>query len=110
LTAQQPTDAPHVGTVLLPGAIGDEVMTTNDPEIGPGLGPRKPRAELRHWSTYTSVEEWYADHRGYVPIQQAAALGRLTRDGTMSFRDAYRLLLRHRAIIHLDPADDIEPE
>jgi len=85
-------------------------MTTNDPEIGPGLGPRKPRAELRHWSTYTSVGAWYADHRGYVPIQAAAALGRLTRDGTMSFRDANRLLLRRRAIIHLDPADDIEPE
>ena len=84
-------------------------MTTNDPELGPGLGPRKPRAELRHWSTYTSVSEWYADHRGYVPIQAAAALGRLTRDGTLSFRDAYRLLLRRGAIIHLDPADDVEP-
>ena len=82
---------------------------TSEPELGPGLGPRKPRAELRHWSTYTSVGEWYADYRGYVPIQQAAALGRLTRDGTMSFRDAYRLLLRRGAIIHLDPADDVEP-
>ena len=84
-------------------------MNTNERELGPGLGPRKPRAELRHWSTYTSVGAWYADHRGYVPIQQAAALGRLTRDGTMSFRDAYRLLLRRRAIIHIDPADDVEP-
>jgi hypothetical protein len=26
MTAQQPTDVPHVGTVLLPGAIGDEAM------------------------------------------------------------------------------------
>jgi hypothetical protein len=84
-------------------------MTTNDPELGPGLGPRKPRAELRHWSTYTSVGAWYADHRGYVPIQAAAALGRLTRDGSLSFPDAYRLLLKRGAIIHLDPADDIEP-
>ncbi len=83
-------------------------MTTNEPELGPGLGPRKPRAELRHWSTYTSVGKWFADYRGYVPIQQAAALARLTRSG-MSFRDAYRLLLRRRAIIHLDPADDVEP-
>ena len=45
-------------------------MTTNEPELGPGLGPRKPRTELRHWSTYTSVGAWYADYRGYVPIQQ----------------------------------------
>ena len=63
-TAQQPTDVPHVGTVVLPGAIGDEAMTTNEPELGPGLGPRKPHAQLRHWSTYTSVGEWYADYRG----------------------------------------------
>jgi len=27
MTAQQPTDAPHVGTVLLPGAIGDRGMS-----------------------------------------------------------------------------------
>jgi hypothetical protein len=84
-------------------------MTTNEPELGPGLGPRKPRTELRHWSTYTSVGAWYADYRGYVPIQQAAALDRLTRDGTLSFRDTYRLLLRRGAIIHIDPADDLEP-
>ena len=84
-------------------------MTTNEPELGPGLGPRKPRDELRHWSTYTSVGAWYADHRGYVPIQAAAALDRLTRDGSLSFPDAYRLLLRRGAIIHLDPADDVEP-
>jgi len=42
---------------LLPGALGDEAMTTSESELGPGLGPRKPRAELRHWSTYTSVGE-----------------------------------------------------
>lgn len=69
-------------------------MATNEPELGPGLGSRKPRSELRHWSTYTSVGKWYTDSRGYVPIEQAAALDRLTRDGAMSFRDAYRLLLR----------------
>jgi hypothetical protein len=60
-------------------------------------------------STYTSVGAWYADYRGYVPIQQAAALGWLTRHGTVSFRDAYRLLLKRGAIIHIDPADDAEP-
>ena len=84
-------------------------MTGSEPEPGPGLGPRKPRELLRHWSTYASVGKWYADYRGYVPIQQAVALGRLTRGGEMSFRDAYRLLLRRGAIIHLDPADDVEP-
>jgi len=39
-------------------------MTTNEPELGPGLGPRKPHAQLRRWSTYISVGEWYADYRG----------------------------------------------
>jgi hypothetical protein len=84
-------------------------MTTNEPELGPGLGPRKPRSELRHWSTYASVGAWYADYRGFVPIQQAAALGRLTSEGGMSFLDAYRLLVRRGSIIHIDPADDVEP-
>jgi hypothetical protein len=54
-------------------------MATTESEPGPGLGPPKPRVKLRHWSTYASVGEWYADYRGYVPILQAAALGRLTR-------------------------------
>jgi hypothetical protein len=27
-----------------------------------------------------------------------------------SFRDAYRLLLKRGAVIHVDPADDLEPE
>ena len=44
-----------------------------------------------------------------LPIQQAASLDRLTRDGSLSFRDAYRLLPRRGAIIHIDPADDLEP-
>jgi len=84
-------------------------MATNEQELGPGLGPRKPREQLRHWSTYTSVGAWHADYRGYVPIQQAAALDRLTRGGEMSFPDAYRLLLRRGAILHIDPVDDVEP-
>ena len=85
-------------------------MTTNEPELGPGLGPRKPRTALRHWSTYTSVGEWFDDYRGYVPIQQAAALGRLTHEDGLTFPDAYRLLLKRRAIIHIDPADDVDPD
>jgi len=55
-------------------------MSTNEPDLGPGLGPRKPRAELRHWSTYTSVGEWYTDHRGYVPIQMAAGISRTMKE------------------------------
>jgi hypothetical protein len=43
------------------------------------------------------------------PDPAGAALGRLTRDGSLSFRDAFRLLLKRGAIIHLDPADDVEP-
>lgn len=29
---------------------------------------RKPRSELRHWSIYTTVFEWWEDYKGYVPI------------------------------------------
>jgi hypothetical protein len=85
-------------------------MTTNSPGSGRPADPRKPQTELRHWSTYTSVTEWFDDYRGYVPIQMAAALGRLTRGNGMTFPDAYRLLLKGGAIIHIDPADDVEPD
>ncbi len=84
-------------------------MTTNEPELGPGLGPRKPQAELRHWSTYTSVGEWYTDHRGYVPIQMAAGISRTMKERGMTFREAYTYLLHRRVIIHVDPADDAVP-
>ena len=85
-------------------------MSTLEPELGPGLRRRKPRTELRHWSTYTTVGEWWDDYIGYVPIHQAAGLDRLIRVNGLSFPDAYRQLLRRGAIIHLDPADDLEPE
>ncbi len=44
------------------------------PADEPGQRPdtRKSRAELRHWSTYATVGEWFADYRGYVPVQAAA--------------------------------------
>jgi hypothetical protein len=84
-------------------------MSSREPLVGPGLEWRKPRAELRHWSTYTSVTLWWDDHRGYVPVQMAAAIDRVMRTEGLSFPDAYRLLLRAGKIIHIDPADDIEP-
>ena len=70
---------------------------------------RKPRSELRHWSTYATVGEWFADYRGYVPIQMPHAIDRLTKRTGLSFPDAYRTLLRGGAIIHIEPADDLEP-
>ena len=83
-------------------------MSSTD-EPAPGQPPTKPRSELRHWSEYASVSEWFRDYRGCVPIQMAAGLDRLIRDTGMSFPDAYRALLRARTIIHVDPVDDLEP-
>lgn len=71
---------------------------------------RKPRAELRHWSTYRSVGAWFDDHRGHVPIQMATGLGRLMQaNPEMTFPEAYAHLLHEGAIIHVDPADDALP-
>lgn len=71
---------------------------------------RKPASELRHWSTYTSVGEWFADYHGYVPIQMAAGLSRVMHDNPdMTFAEAYARLLCAGAIIHVDPADDDLP-
>ena len=71
------------------------------------LVPR-PRSALRHWSTYATLGEWYADYAGHVPVQAAAAIGRHMRDTGLSFPDAYRSLIRARRIVHLDPSVDLE--
>jgi len=42
---------------------------------------------------YTSVGEWYEDHRGRVPIQAAQALSQLVRERHASFADAFRTLV-----------------
>lgn len=73
------------------------------------IDERKPRSELRHWSTYATVTEWFDDYRGYVPTQMAHGIDQLIRRIGMSFPDAYRQLVGRGAIIHLDPADDGEP-
>jgi hypothetical protein len=70
---------------------------------------RKRKDDLRHWSTYRTASEWFADHHGFVPIQMAAALGRTIGERGLSFPNAYRHLLGMGAIIHLDPADDEIP-
>jgi hypothetical protein len=67
---------------------------------------RKPESELRHWSTYASVGEWYDDYHGYVPIQMAAGLSQLMRKHPeLTFPEAYASLLRAGAIIELQPDD-----
>lgn len=72
---------------------------------------RKPRSELRHWSTYASVGEWLNDYHGYVPIQMPHALSQLQEANPgMTFRDAYAGLLGAGAIVHIDLADDAIPE
>ena len=82
---------------------------SSDDDLTRRYGPPKSRAEMRHWSTYATVGEWFADYHGHVPIQIPAAISRLIRDTGMSFPDAYRTLLHKGAIIHLDKADDFEP-
>lgn len=71
--------------------------------------PRKPLGELRHWSTYATVGQWFQDYHGYVPIQMPAGLQRLIDQTGLSFPDAYRTLLGAGTIIHINPADDAEP-
>jgi len=83
-------------------------MPSTDEQASPWL-TRKPRSELRHWSTYDPVDEWYRDYHGYVPVDAALGLRRLIRETGMSFPDAYRTLLGAGKIIHIDPSDDIEP-
>ena len=68
---------------------------------------RKPESELRHWSTYTSVAEWFADYRGYVPIQMAMALDRRMRENpSLTFPETYAAMRRRGSIIELVPDDE----
>ena len=68
------------------------------------------RPKLPHWSSYDSVKAWYGDDRGYVPIQIAHGLSEVMKKQGLSSREAYRELVDRGAIIHIDPADDGEPE
>ncbi len=72
---------------------------------------RKPRSELRHWSTYASVGEWFNDYHGYVPIQMPHALQRFQQANPgMTFREAYAGLLGAGTIIHVGPTSDAIPD
>ena len=69
-----------------------------------------PLPRLPHWSTYDSAGSYYRDYRGRVPIQMMQAISGLMTERGLTFREASRQLLRAGKIIHIDPADDIEPE
>lgn len=60
------------------------------------------RARQRLPESYDSVSAWYADYRGFVPIQMAHGLSQLTRSG-MSFHDAYLKLLGEGRIVEIEP-------
>ena len=85
-------------------------MSSHEPETPDQADWRKPEDQLRHWSTYASVGDWFNDYRGYVPIQMAHALSNLMQDRGLTFPEVYAQLLGAGKIIHLDPADDAIPE
>ena len=71
---------------------------------------RKPESELRHWSTYASVTDWFDDYHGYVPIEMAAGLSRLMREHPeLTFPQAYAWLVHTGAIIELHPQGEDQP-
>ena len=56
-------------------------------------------------SKYKTVGEWYAEHRGRVPVQMAAALEKLMRDEGLTFPDAYVKLVAADRIVEIDEAN-----
>ena len=70
------------------------------------LPAKKPRSELRHWSTYGSAGEYWNDYRGYVPLAMMAGISSVMRTHGMTFREAFAALLRAGAIVHVDPEDE----
>ena len=67
------------------------------------------RKSQRPPETYETVGEWWSDYQGFVPIQMAAGLAGLMKDG-MSFHDAYLFLLGKGAIIEIEPPDRSDPD
>jgi hypothetical protein len=77
-------------------------MTTNEPELGPGLGPRKPRAELRRGrAARKELSGWGRDLcvRDVRQTDQG-----LANRGTITTRRALRPVLRG-----LQPARRVPP-
>jgi len=84
-----------------------------DAEPSPAREPaftRKPESELRHWSTYDTVGEWFADHHGYVPIQMAAGIDQLMRRTGCTFVEAYGRLVTAGKIIHVREVPAAAPD
>lgn len=68
---------------------------------------RRPESELRHWSTYESVHEWYEDYHGYVPSMMAAGLSqRMTANPGLTFPQMYAAMLGRRAVIRVHEGDE----
>ncbi len=63
---------------------------------------KQRRARLRDPLTYGSVSEWFADYRGFVPIQMAKGLSDVMRAHGITFAEAYRLLRDAGAIIEIE--------
>jgi hypothetical protein len=68
---------------------------------------RTPESELRHWSTYESLTDWYLDFHGYVPQALAWALSRrMEANPGTTFRKAYAAMLGRRASIPVHEGDE----
>ena len=57
----------------------------------------------RHWSTYETPGEYWADYAGRVPLPMMVALSGVMRERGVTFAEAYALLLEAGAIIELRP-------
>jgi hypothetical protein len=84
-------------------------MPSDHQQPGSRPGRRKPKAELRHWSTYGSPTEYHEDYRGHVPLPMMVGISQAMREGGLTFVEAYRALLDRGAIVHVNPDEPAEP-
>ena len=70
-----------------------------------GRRPLPPGHECgRDDPAYPDLSSWWADHRGYVPIQMPHAIQRAMQARGLSFGEAYKLV-RKKGVIVLVPRD-----
>ena len=64
------------------------------------------RRALRDPHTYSDITEWWADYRGFVPIQMAHGLSQVMKQRGLTFPEAWDLLVGHGAIVVIEYPDD----
>ncbi len=68
---------------------------------------RTPVDQLRHWSEYETVGDWYGAFGGYVPTAVARGVSDRMRERGLTFREAYaQVCVREGRLVSVHAGDE----